>query len=78
LLAFFGSVTSAAPDEARLRSSLVALDYDAVVRDFEATPSPSVPERALYVHALARLQALGRATTESDKLRAQHAGDAWT
>ena len=77
-VALLASLSTLRADEARLRALLNALDYDAVVREFEASTAPTVAERALYVTALGRLQAGGRAAAEAAKLRSEHPDDAWS
>jgi thiol-disulfide isomerase/thioredoxin len=57
---------------------LHALDYDAVVREVESIRKPAIVEQALYVNALALLQAKGRASAAAAKLRKEHPSDPWS
>ena len=78
LVLFLLLATSASADEARLRALLAQLDYEGVATAFESAPSQSVVERALYVGALARFGAMGRARAEAAKLREEHPQSAWS
>lgn len=64
-------------DEPALRAAIRQIDFERIIREVEAMPSPSVEARALYVYAISRIGARGRASAEAAKLREQHPADPW-